>query len=161
MCSSARVASEFGIPIWCGERDAERMEQGRPTDDEPDGLFNRFQARFFAGPGHPVARCLREGDTVADFTVLETPGHAPGHIALWRERDRVLLVGDVVTNANVWTGLPGLREPPPIFTPDPVTNLRSARRLGELKPSLVCFSHGKPLRDGPQFQDYAASLPDP
>jgi hydroxyacylglutathione hydrolase len=135
------------------------MERGAPTADQPDRLFNRFQQRVFAGPGHPVQRRLREGDSVgSDFEVLEVPGHAPGHIALWRARDRVLLLGDVVTNENVWTGLPGLREPPTIFTPDPAENRRSALRLAALRPELICFSHGKPLRDTDRFVDFVASL---
>ena len=156
--ASARVAQTLEIPIWCGERDAERMERGEPSADQPDRLFNRFQQRVFAGPGHPVERRLREGDSVADFEVLDVPGHAPGHVAFWRETDRVLVLGDVVTNENVWIGLPGLREPPPIFTPDPAENRRSARRLASLEPALVCFSHGKPLRDTQRFVDFAGSL---
>jgi hydroxyacylglutathione hydrolase len=159
--ASARVAQTFGIPIWCGERDAARMERGEPTADQPDRLFNRFQQRVFAGPGHPVQRRLREGDSVgSDFEVLEVPGHAPGHIALWRARDRIVLLGDVVTNESVWTGLPGLREPPTLFTPDPAENRRSALRLAALRPELICFSHGKPLRDTDRFVDFVASLQD-
>jgi glyoxylase-like metal-dependent hydrolase (beta-lactamase superfamily II) len=135
------------------------MEAGTPTADQPDRVFNRFQQRFFAGPGHPVHRRLREGDPVGEFKVLEVPGHAPGHIAFWREHDRVLVLGDVVTNENVWLGLPGLHEPPPIFTPDPAENRRSARRLAALKPELICFSHGKPMRDVEAFCEFVASLP--
>lgn len=157
--ASAKVAEELGVPIWCGERDADRMEAGMPTADQPDRAFNRFQQRFFAGPGHTVERRLREGDAVAGFEVLEVPGHAPGHLAFWRERDKVLLIGDVVTNENVWIGLPGLREPPPIFTPDQAENRRSARRLAALRPELVCFSHGKPLRDPGAFVKFVSSLP--
>jgi hydroxyacylglutathione hydrolase len=90
--------------------------------------------------------------------VLEVPGHAPGHIALWRERDRVLFAGDVVTNQNVWIGITGLREPPPMFTPDPQRNRESARRLAALRPKLVLFSHGPPLRDPEQLVRFAGSL---
>ena len=157
--ASARVAKTFGIPIWCGERDADRMNNGTPTADQPDRWFNRFQQRVFAGPGHLVSRRLHEGDEVAGFRVLEVPGHAPGHLAFWRERDRVLLLGDVVTNENVWTGRRGLREPPPLFTPDPPENRRSARRLAALEPALVCFSHGKPLRDTKAFVRFVEGLP--
>jgi glyoxylase-like metal-dependent hydrolase (beta-lactamase superfamily II) len=157
--ASAQVAQAFGIPIWCGEHDAIRMETGTPTADQPDRWFNRFQQRVFAGPGHPVDRRLREGDEVGGFTVLETPGHAPGHVAFWREQDRVLVLGDVVTNENVWIGLPGLREPPPIFTSNPSENRRSAHRLAALKPALICFSHGKPLHDTDAFLRFVQGLP--
>jgi hydroxyacylglutathione hydrolase len=157
--ASARVAQAFGIPIWCGEKDANRMEGGNPTADQPDRWFNRFQQRVFAGPGHPVERRLREGDVVGGFSVLEVPGHSPGHLAFWREDDRVLVLGDVVTNENVWVGLPGLREPPPLFTSDQAENRRSARRLAGLEPAITCFSHGKPLCDTAAFVRFVRSLP--
>jgi hydroxyacylglutathione hydrolase len=92
-------------------------------------------------PGHPVARRLNEGDSVADFTVLDVPGHSPGHIALWRESDRTLICGDVFFN------LPNLRPPPRPLTFDPARNRESMRRLAELRPALTLFGHGPPLRD--------------
>ncbi len=72
------------------------------------GWLNRIQERFWTGPPHPVARVLHEGDEVAGFTVLETPGHSAGHVSFWRESDRVLIVGDVLGNMNFITCIPGL-----------------------------------------------------
>jgi glyoxylase-like metal-dependent hydrolase (beta-lactamase superfamily II) len=107
-----------------------------------------------------VARELREGDEIGPgFTVLDTPGHSPGHIALWRERDRALICGDVFLNMNVYTTAPGLHEPPRAFTVDPARNRESARRLGELEPELVLFGHGQPLRDPAKLAAFARSLP--
>jgi hydroxyacylglutathione hydrolase len=157
--ASHAVSEALSLEVWCHAREAAAMESGNILPTQPRHWFNRFQQRFFAGPGHPVARKLAEGDEVADFTVLEAPGHAPGHIALWRESDRVLILGDVVTNENVWTGVPGLREPPAMFTPDPARNRESARRLAALEPALTCFSHGRPLRDGRRLQQFVAGLP--
>jgi hydroxyacylglutathione hydrolase len=65
----------------------------------------------------------------------------------------------VLNNMDVVTGIPGLREPKVYFTPDPARNRESARRLGELEPSLVLFGHGAPLRDTRKFVDFCASLP--
>jgi glyoxylase-like metal-dependent hydrolase (beta-lactamase superfamily II) len=155
---AARVCRELGVEAWCGEGDAEVLESGDIVSAQPAHWFNRFQQRAFTGPGVPVARRLREGDRVADFEVLETPGHAPGHVALWREEDRVLILGDVVTNQNVWTGLPGLRQPPRVFTPDPALNRASARRLAALAPRLVCFDHGKPLSRPDRFGAFVDGL---
>ena len=93
-------------------------------------------------PGsHPVGRRLVEGDEVAGFTVLDVPGHSPGHIALWRESDGVLLCGDVFFN------LRRLGPPPDFLTFDPERNRESMRRLAALRPALVLFGHGPPLRD--------------
>ncbi len=118
-----------------------------------------MQERTWIGPPHPVARALHEGDEVAGFTVLETPGHSAGHVSFWRESDRVLIVGDVLGNMNFITGIPGLNTPPDVFTPDPARNHDSARRLAALEPALACFGHGAPLRNPRKLADFVARLP--
>ncbi len=115
--------------------------------------------KAWGGPAYPVARRLHEGDEVAGFRVLDTPGHSPGHVAYWRESDRVLIAGDVLNNMNVMTGITGLHEPRVEFTNDPPLNRESARRLASLEPTLVCFGHGPPLRDTRKLVEFAAGLP--
>jgi glyoxylase-like metal-dependent hydrolase (beta-lactamase superfamily II) len=145
--ASHEVCEKLDIPLWCGEGDADRMEQGTIMEAQPKHWLNRVIGTAWAGPAHPVARRLREGDEVAGFTVLEVPGHSAGHVAYWRERDRVLIAGDVFNTMNLLTTIPGLREPPAIFTPDPARNRESQRRLAELEPALLCAGHGPPWRD--------------
>jgi hydroxyacylglutathione hydrolase len=107
-----------------------------------------------------VARALREGDDLGHgFTVLETPGHSAGHVAFWRESDRTLVLGDVFFNMHLLTTVPGLREPPRIFTTDPECNRDSARRLAALEPELALFGHGPPLRDPAALKAFADALP--
>jgi hydroxyacylglutathione hydrolase len=158
--ASKAVCERFGVPFWVGEPDADAAE--RPeliVERQPDARINRLAWRTFAGPGHPVARRLREGDEVAGFTVLAVPGHSRGHIALWRERDRTLILGDVLNSHNPLAGFPrGLRLPPDFFTPDPEENRRSAKRLGELEPALVLFGHGPPVRDTRRFKDFCRAV---
>jgi len=159
--ASRAVCERFGVPFWvpAGDREpAERPELIR--ERQPDALINRLFFKVMAGPGHPVDRTIGEGDEVAGFAVLDTPGHSAGHVSFWRESDRVLILGDVLNNVDVITGVPGLRDPKPYFTPDPEQNRRSARRLAALEPSLVLFGHGAPLRDTRKFVDFVASLPD-
>jgi hydroxyacylglutathione hydrolase len=158
--SSHAICERLGIPLWCGERDVPAMEtRGAISNSQAPGWINRFQARFWTGPPHPVARALSEGDEVAGFTVLETPGHSRGHVAYWRERDRVLILGDVLNGMNVRTGIRRLHEPPDVFTPDPVRNRESARRLATLRPKLACFGHGPPLRDPDALSEFASRMP--
>jgi glyoxylase-like metal-dependent hydrolase (beta-lactamase superfamily II) len=99
---------------------------------------------------------------VGGFRVIDVPGHSPGHVAYWRESDQVLILGDVLTNMNLFTTLPGLHEPPRFFTVDPAMNRRSARKILELglEPSLVCFGHGPPLQDTEKFLAFLRRLPD-
>jgi glyoxylase-like metal-dependent hydrolase (beta-lactamase superfamily II) len=156
--ASKEVCEALGIPLWCHDKDADAMEQGTIPQTQPDHPINRLIERFWLGPPYPVARRLEEGDEVAGFTVLHVPGHSAGHVAYWRESDRTLIVGDVIENISTNTGLPGLHEPASIFTPDPKRNRESARRLVALEPELVCFGHGKPLRDPAKLRRWAEGL---
>jgi hydroxyacylglutathione hydrolase len=158
--ASHAICERLGIPLWCGVGDVPAMETpGAIKNTQAPGWLNRLQERYWTGPAHPVARALKEGDEVAGFTVLETPGHSLGHVAYWRESDRVLILGDVLNNVNVRTGVPGLHEPPRVFTPDPARNRESIRRLAGLRPALMCFGHGAPLRDRERLARFVAQLP--
>ena len=157
--ASHAVCESLGIPLWCGENDADAMEDGRIMARQPKHPINTLFGALMPGPAHPVARRLTEGDDVAGFKVLDVPGHSAGHVAYWRESDRVLILGDVLTNIDTLTGLPGLHEPYSFFTPDPDRNRDSARRIAALEPELVCFGHGRPLRDPAKLRDFVGRLP--
>src|SRR5690606_23101182 len=134
--ASHAICEAFGLPLWVGARDADVVEGTEPMA-MPDYPLARLTARAWMGPPHPVARRLAEGDAVGRFTVIETPGHTPGHVAFWDEKARVLVLGDVLRNISYVTLRRGLREPPAAFTPDPAQNRASARKLLGLRPSLV------------------------
>jgi glyoxylase-like metal-dependent hydrolase (beta-lactamase superfamily II) len=158
--ASHAICEKLKIPLWCGQGDVPAMETpGGIANSQAPGWLNYLQQRYWTGPPHPVSRALVEGDEVAGFTVLESPGHSPGQVAYWRESDRVLILGDVLNNINVRTGIPGLHEPPDVFTPDPPRNRQSARRLAELRPQLTCFGHGAPLRDPGKLAEFIARMP--
>ena len=157
--ASHRLCEGLGVPFWVGEADADAAEDPELIRQrQPDSAMARFYIRIFIGPGHPVDRMLKEGDDVAGFQVIDVPGHSAGHIAFWRESDGVLILGDVLANIDQLTGLPGLHEPKPYFTPDPARNRESAKRLGQLEPSLVLLGHGPPVRDTKKFVDLCAGL---
>ena len=149
--SSQAVCREHGIPLWCGVKDAEAVELGKMVG--PGGRM------LPAAPKCSVARTLSDGDEVAGFTVLDTPGHSPGHVSYWRESDRVLVCGDVMWGRNPFLGIGPPMEPFAVASPDPAENRRSARRLAELAPELVLFGHGAPLRDPARFAEIVGRLP--
>ena len=152
--SSHRICETLGIPYWVGAHDADVARTGDLRAAMPESAISRISMKTSAGPGHPVDRELIEGDDVGGFQVLDTPGHSPGHVAFWRESDRVLVLGDVVFGMNPFTGIPGLRPPFDFFTRDVTENRRSAQRLAALEPALVCFGHGPPLRDTQKFVSF-------
>lgn len=157
---SHAVCKYFGIPLSCGEGDRDAVETSDQTllfaDEHP---FIARLADRMGGPAHRVERTLREGDAVADFTVVEAPSHTPGHLAFWRARDRVLILGDVLFNRNPVTLRRSPAEPFRFLAWDPALNRASARKLAALEPEIVCFGHGPPLRDAAAFQAAVAQLP--
>jgi hydroxyacylglutathione hydrolase len=151
--SSHQICERLSIPMWCGAADAEAVEAGKMVSKG---------GRLVPSPGctpHPISRRLREGDEVAGFTVLETPGHSPGHVSYWRESDRTLLCGDVMWGYNPFLMRGDIREPFRVTSPDPVLNRESARRIVALEPALVCFGHGPVLRDLAKLSAAVAKLP--
>jgi hydroxyacylglutathione hydrolase len=156
--SSHAVCEALRIPLWCGAGDAHVVQGARPPASE--SRAGKLVAKLPLPDPHAVDRRLLEGDAVAGFTVLETPGHSPGHLSYWRESDGTLICGDVLFNLRGPLLLrPGLREPFGAATPDPARNRGSARRLAQLRPRLVLFGHGPALRDTERFVEFIGSLP--
>lgn len=146
--SAKKLHEDLRLPVWVGAADREATERGKAVKKDPFNkpVLSTVAALMGDFPGVPVQRVLTEGDELtAGFTVLETPGHSPGHVSFWRERDRVLICGDVFFNMHLLTTIPGLRQPPGPFTFDPRRNRRSERRIAELEPEIAGFGHGPVL----------------
>lgn len=158
--SSHAICEKYHVPLWCGAADADIMEAGLQNAPEYTGLLG-FLGRTWAGPAHPVAKRLKEGDIVAGFRVLDTPGHSVGHVVFWRESDKCLILGDVLNGMNLMTGFPGLNEPPAAFTTNIPQNRDSIRKMAALQPDIVCFGHGAPLREsaGTAIETFVQKLP--
>ncbi|WP_448961621.1 MBL fold metallo-hydrolase [Larkinella arboricola] len=99
-------------------------------------------------------RAISENDTIPelpDWRVIHTPGHAPGHISLFRESDRALIAGDAFTNTNqnsavaVMTQKEELHGPPAYFTFDWEASKRSIQKLAALNPTAAGTGHGKAI----------------
>lgn len=141
--SSHLLCKTFDIPFICSERDKENAESGEVTSEYPSkNLVERFQMKFWAGTGYTVSKTLRENDYLGSFRVIETPGHSMGHISFFREEDGVLIAGDVATNMNLLTTIPGLHLPPKMFTTNQDLNVKSLQKLSALNPQIICFGHG-------------------
>lgn len=154
--SSRALTERLGVSMWCPAGDAEAVRTRRlPHADHPIG---RLLGRMPPPPPPPIARTLHEGDDVAGFEVLDTPGHSPGHVSYWREADRVLIMGDALFNVEPLSGRVGLREPPTFMSVDPAGNREAIRRVAALEPALALFGHGPPLRDPGALSAFAGTL---
>ncbi|WP_312298170.1 MBL fold metallo-hydrolase [Chryseobacterium sp.] len=156
---SDQICAEFAIPLLCHPDEVFRTETGMVTTDYPDSKhwLAKLQQKYWAGQGHKVDGTVIENDMIGNFRVIETPGHSPGHISLFRERDGVLIIGDAATNMNLLTTATGLHLPPNIFTSDQQRNIRSLQKLAKLNPSIICFGHGPVMQNKEQkFEQFVA-----
>ena len=152
----ARLCQHFRVPLACHPADAPAVEGRTPM--LPDNFIVRLGCRVWAGPPYPVEQLLHDGDEVAGFRVVHTPGHTPGHCLFFREHDGVAIAGDVLANIHFLSGRPGLRQPPRYFSVDPAQNRQSIQVLAALRPRVICFGHGPPLVEPELLQEYAAAL---
>lgn len=146
---SDQICAEFEIPLLCHPNEVFRTETGIVTNDypSPQHWIAKLQQKYWAGQGHKVQQTIVENDIIGNFRVIETPGHSGGHISLFRERDGVLIIGDVATNMNLLTTAVGLKLPPNIFTSDQKRNIQSLEKLAKLNPAIICFGHGPVMRN--------------
>ena len=70
-----------------------------------DSIFDRlppqpYQSTEYAVKAAPASRLVEDGDVIdlgnRQFTVIHTPGHSPGGIALWEAKTGILFAGDIV-----------------------------------------------------------------
>lgn len=86
------------------------------------------------------------------FQWIHTPGHTPGHISLFRERDGVLIVGDAFVTVKqeylykVFTQEQEISGPPRYLTPDWEKARESVHKLSNLKPKVAITGHGIPMK---------------
>jgi hydroxyacylglutathione hydrolase len=155
------AAPRLGAPVWCHEDERADVEGDGGLHYMDFSLFDahgratipRLAPLWDGGPVR-VDGTLAEGDEVAGFEVVAVPGHSPGQIALWRERDGLTLCSDCFYAIDAQIGLKGPpRVPHRAFNWDHAMARESLRKLAGLKPRMALPGHGDPL-DG----DVAATL---
>jgi glyoxylase-like metal-dependent hydrolase (beta-lactamase superfamily II) len=130
---------------------ARRAEIGRQSG-VPEAPLQRWIAQRRAqGSGQAgtlhVDRELTEGATVStdlgDWTVIETPGHAPSHICLYQPERRLLVSGDhLLGRVSLYFDVG--------YTPDPVGEfLDSLDKVEKVDARLALSGHGRPFTDVP------------
>ena len=106
----------------------------------------------------PVERCsvevLLEQDTMVEapggaLRVIACPGHTPGHVAYFRERDGLLFTGDAILTIKPHL-IPALRAfdlslSLPLFSSNFQQAKASALHLTTLTPTSLLSGHGRPI----------------
>jgi glyoxylase-like metal-dependent hydrolase (beta-lactamase superfamily II) len=160
------LAREWDVPVYAHPLEhpyLNGLEAYPPPDPSVGGGMIALSSSLF--PQAPVDVAERLQALPEDGTVphmpgwrwIASPGHSRGHISLWREEDRALIVGDAFITTrqeSVYAALtqaPEMHGPPMYFTPDWVSARESVRRLARLEPELVVTGHGRAMR-GPQMR---------
>lgn len=120
-------------------------------DDAPETTATIRQSTRLA----TVTRALHGGEQFdlgnRVVTVLHTPGHSPGHLAVWDEARRALVIGDAVLGETVPTADGEPAFPPTYRSTEPY--LHTIERLRELDAELLLTAH-YPVFEGAQVAEF-------
>ncbi len=135
----------LGVPILAHARTAALLAEGTrsPTSS------HRHEAII-------VDRTLEDGDTLdldgptpQRWRVLHTPGHASGHLCLFEQGQRTVVVGDMVASVGTILVAPG--------DGDMIDYLAGLRRLESLQADVALPAHGDPIAEPSRlFRAYVA-----
>ena len=143
----------------------------KPDPTVGGGLVARMSPYF---PNEAINLGDRVKPLPADFSVptmpgwkwIHTPGHAPGHISLFRESDRALIAGDAFVTVQqeslfkVLVQEKELNGPPKYLTTDWDKAWESVRTLEALKPAVAVTGHGVPMSGEELTKELAALAAD-
>ena len=139
------------IPYLSGKAD---YPEGDPTVD--GGLISELSPLF---PNHGINLDGKVNPLPTDGTIPElqgwrwihTPGHTPGHISLFRDKDNSLIAGDAFLTVKqeslykVVTQKQEISGPPKYFTTDWDAARESVKMLFQLAPAFAVTGHGVPM----------------
>ena len=144
-------AHSLELPYLTGE---ERYP--KPDTSVEGGMVAKMSAMF---PIEPINLANRVQALPVDGTVpflpefrwISTPGHSRGHVSLYREKDKALIVGDAFVTVKqeylykVLTQEQEISGPPRYLTTDWVAAKESIIKLEALKPKVAITGHGLPM----------------
>jgi len=127
----AAVKERFQIPVFVHLLDKDNVE--RPGSDGLPPFFAIVRPSV-------VENFIDEGDHLScgllSFTVLHTPGHTPGGVCFFSEKEKLLFSGDTLFKGTIGNlSFPGA---------DPKKMWHSLKRLGSLPPETKVYpGHGE------------------
>jgi hydroxyacylglutathione hydrolase len=83
----------YNIPFLIHESDAFLLQNMQSS-------AKHFLSLSTVDPPPKITKFLQNGDTIANLTVLYTPGHTPGGICLYAKKERTLITGDTIFEAG-------------------------------------------------------------
>lgn len=158
--SVASLAKEWQVPVYAHPMEMPYLN-GTSSYPPPDpsvggGMMSVMAFMYPTGP-IDISEYLEElpydGSVpgLSDWKYIHTPGHAPGHISLFRDRDKVMIAGDALVTTKQESGFHALAftkilsGPPKYFTCNWASAKQSALKIMGLNPEILAAGHGKPM----------------
>jgi hydroxyacylglutathione hydrolase len=137
-CHFDHTARVKEIASLCKAKVAIHKNDARGLVEDTLSLSIHFGAR---SPGIAPDIILDDGDILGELTVIHTPGHTPGSICLFSDRDHILISGDTVFSDGCFGrfDFPGGSR---------IELARSINRLSILKIEGLYPGHGEPVKQG-------------
>jgi hydroxyacylglutathione hydrolase len=137
-CHFDHTARVKEIASLCKAKVAIHKNDARGLVEDTLSLSMHFGAR---SPGIAPDIILDDGDILGELTVIHTPGHTPGSICLFSDRDHILISGDTVFSDGCFGrfDFPGGSR---------IELARSINRLSILKIEGLYPGHGEPVKQG-------------
>lgn len=140
-----------------------KMSYPKPDPTVEGGMVAKMSPMLPIDPinlGNRLQLLPEEGTVphMPGFRWIHTPGHTPGHVSLFREEDRALIVGDAFVTVKqeylykVLTQEQEISGPPRYLTTDWIAARESVEKLAALKPAYAITGHGLPMT-GDQLSD--------
>src|SRR3954468_10547526 len=145
-------APGLGVPVFCHPADRAITEGDggySGFDFSKLNLLGRFlmprMLRSWDGGPVKIAGTVEEGDEIAGFKVVHLPGHAPGLIGLFRERDRLALTTDCFYTLDEWGRDSEPHVPMEVYNYDTAQARESIRKLAALEPAACWPGHANAI----------------
>ncbi|NMO97404.1 MBL fold metallo-hydrolase [Paenibacillus lemnae] len=157
------LADRYNIPVFAHQLELPYLtgEADYPPGDPSvgGGMMARLAKAYpndAIDLGSTVQALNEDGSVPAlpEWRWIYTPGHSPGHISLFRERDGALIAGDAFITVKQESALAvvgqkrELHGPPMYFTPDWGAAEESVQKLAALNPKIAVTGHGVSMSGG-------------
>lgn len=154
------LANHWGVPIYCHPLELPfltgKQDYPKPDPTVEGGMVAKLSGAFpyEAIDLSPLIHSLgttQRLEAFPEWQWIHTPGHSPGQIALYREKDGTLLSADAIITVKqdslyeVLTQSENLQGPPRYFTTDWSAAKRSVETLVLLNPQTIGPGHGLPM----------------
>ncbi len=168
------LVDHWKIPVYAHEMELPYL-RGELKYPEPDptvegGMVAKLSPLFPVEPielGDKVQPLPEDGSIphMGDWRWIHTPGHTPGHVSFFREKDRTLIAGDAFVTVKqedlykVYKQEKEISPPPRYLTPNWEDAETSVKKLRDLNPQLAITGHGFPMH-GEELEESLNDLAD-